>query len=426
MEPRSLLAPPRLPMPAGFSLLMAAQFTSSWADNALLLVTMALLQEQGWPAWWAPLLKFAFTLSYVLLAPVAGPLADAMPKARLMAWMNALKLLGVMGLLVGVHPLLAFAVVGLGAAGYAPAKYGLVTELVPGPKLVVANSWIEISMVGAALLGAVGGGGLLSAWWCEATAVQALRQGLRDAGLPLDSAFTPSLVLLWGVYGLAAALQSGVPDSGARYAQRSIHPVALWRDFVHSNRLLWRDPDGGLSLAVTTLFWGVGATLQFAVLRWAQEALTLPLNQAAYLQAVVAVGVVVGAGLAGHRIGLHQARRVLPLGVLLGGLIALIACTDHFLVALALLAVVGAVGGLLVVPMNALLQHRGHTLLTAGRSIAVQGYNENLSILVMLAAYAGLLAWELPVLPLMAGFGLTIALCMALLWQRSRRLSATH
>lgn len=408
-------------MPTGFSLLMAAQFTSAWADNALLLVTMALLQEQGWPAWWAPLLKFAFTLSYVLLAPVAGPLADAMPKARLMAWMNALKLLGVLGLLMGVHPLLAFAVVGLGAAGYAPAKYGLVTELVPGPKLVLANSWIEISIVCAALLGAVGGGLLVSPMWCDAAWAQAVRDSLRGLGLPFGSALSLSLLLLWAVYGVAAALQCGVPDSGARYARRSIHPVALLRDFVHSNRLLWRDPEGGLSLAVTTLFWGVGATLQFAVLRWAQEALALPLSQAAYLQAVVAVGVVLGAGLAGHRIALHQARRVLPLGIVLGGLIALIACTDQFGVALGLLALVGAVGGLLVVPMNALLQHRGHALLTAGRSIAVQGYNENLSILLMLAAYAGLLAWELPVLPLMAGFGLAISLCMAALWARAGR-----
>ena len=285
-------------MPTGFSLLIAAQFTSALADNALLIVTMALLQEQGVPGWWAPLLKFAFTLSYVVLAPVAGPLADAMPKARLMAWMNAIKVLGVLGLLVGVHPVLAYAVVGLGAAGYAPAKYGLVTEMVPARQLVVANSWIEISIVCAALLGAVTGGFLVSALVATSTVAAEARLALLALGLPLDSALAGSLGLLLCGYGLAAALQLGVPDSGARYARREIHPLALLRDFAASNRLLWRDAEGGLSLGVTTLFWGVGATLQFAVLRWAQESLRLPLDQAAYLQAMVAVGVVLGAGVA--------------------------------------------------------------------------------------------------------------------------------
>ena len=408
-------------MPTGFSLLIAAQFSSALADNALLIVTMALLQEQGVPGWWAPLLKFAFTLSYVVLAPVAGPLADAMPKGRLMAWMNAIKVLGVLGLLVGVHPVLAYAVVGLGAAGYAPAKYGLVTEMVPARQLVVANSWIEISIVCAALLGAVTGGFLVSALVATSVVATQAREALLALGLPLDSALAGSLGLLLCVYGLAAALQLGVPDSGARYARREIHPLALLRDFAASNRLLWRDAEGGLSLGVTTLFWGVGATLQFAVLRWAQESLRLPLDQAAYLQAMVAVGVVLGAGVAGHRVALHQAVRVLPAGVLLGLLIAAVSLTQRFSVALPLLALVGLVGGVLVVPMNALLQHRGHQLLTAGRSIAVQGYNENLSILVMLAGYAGLLALELPVVPLMGVFGLLIAACMAVLWWRCRR-----
>lgn len=399
-------------MPPGFHLLIAAQFASALADNALLIVAMAWLDEQGRPAWWAPLLKFSFTLSYVLLAPFIGPLADALPKARLMAWMNGVKMLGVLALFAGMHPVAAYGLVGLGAATYAPAKYGLVTEMVPAHRLVAANGWIEVSVVCAALLGTVLGGALVSDLWRGA--VQAL-------GHPLMA----SLAAVWLVYALAALLQIGVPDSGARYPGTSIRPMDLVRDFAAANRRLWRDTQGGLSLAVTTLFWGVGATLQFAVLRWAVERLGLGLDRAAYLQAMVAVGVVAGAAAAGRFVPLAQAWRVLPAGILMGGLIVAMAPLERVGPALPLLALAGIVGGILVVPMNALLQHRGHVLLTAGRSIAVQGFNENLSILLMLGSYASLLALQVPLVPLMMGFGGLIAAAMALLiWRRSGALRA--
>ncbi len=398
---------PAPPLPAGFHRLIAAQFFSALADNALLIVTMALLQRSGSPAWWAPLLKFGFTLSYVVLAPVVGPLADAFPKAQLMAWMNGVKVLGVLALLAGVNPIAAFVVVGFGAAAYAPAKYGLVTELVPPRLLVAANGWLEVTVVCAVLLGTVAGGVLVS---------PALT-GLAAHGIS-------ALHLLLGVYAVAAWLNIGIPDSGARYARRSIHPVALVRDFRASNATLWRDPLGGLSLAATTLFWGAGATLQFVVLRWAQEQLGLPLHQASYLQAAVAVGVVAGAALAGRYVALADARRMLVFGILLGLLLPVVASTHSLWLAVPLLLLAGAVGGLMVVPLNALLQHRGCELLTAGRSIAVQGFNENASILVMLAAYAALVALDLPIVPLMWGFGLLLALAIAVLMRRSRRAPA--
>jgi MFS transporter, LPLT family, lysophospholipid transporter len=401
-------------LPPRLGLLIAAQFFSALADNALLIVTMALLIEQGFPPWWAPLLKLGFTLSYVLLAPFVGPLADAVPKARLMAWMNGLKAVGVVGLLAGWHPALAFAVVGLGAAIYAPAKYGLVTEWVRPAQLVAANAWLEVSVVAAALLGAVLGGLLVSPWWFTQLEFFSPLTGL------LESALTGSLFALLLVYALAGVLNLGVPDSGATYAPSSRQPLTLVREFWQSNRTLWADRDGGLSLAVTTLFWGLGATLQFAVLRWAADVLQLPLDQAAYLQAAVAVGVVVGAGAAGRWVPLHQARRLLWLGVVLGGLIALVASSRSLTVALPLLVAIGVTGGLLVVPLNALLQHRGYTLLTAGRSIAVQGFNENASVLFMLTLYALMLGSDMPVATFITFFGLAIALAMALLMLRER------
>ena len=405
-------------MPAGFYLLIAGQAISSLADNALLIVAIALLQERGMPGWWAPLLKFAFTLSYVVLAPVIGPLADAMPKARLMTAMNAVKLTGVVLLVAGVNPLLAFAVVGFGAAAYAPAKYGLITEMVGPRQLVAANGWLEVSVVCAALLGTVLGGLLVA----DVLRLSGFSLQLRDALAPWSigpaTTLSLSMVVLLGAYLIAALMNARVPDSGARYAPTRIHALELLRNFRAAGRTLWRDRDGGLSLAVTTIFWGVGATLQFAVLKWATEILGLRLERAAYLQAAVAVGVILGAGVAGRHVALSRAKRVLPAGVLLGLCMPVVASTDSLWLAVLLLALVGVVGGILVVPLNALLQHRGYTLLSAGRSIAVQGFNENLSVLMMLAGYAALVALDVPIVPLMWGFGLMVASAIALLMWR--------
>ncbi|MEI6759315.1 MAG: lysophospholipid transporter LplT [Betaproteobacteria bacterium] len=403
-------------MPPGFHLIIAAQFASALADNALLIVTIALLHDQGLPVWWAPMLKFVFTISYVVLAPFVGPLADAFPKARLMAWMNGVKMLGVAALLLGFNPLLAFAIAGFGAAAYAPAKYGLITEIVAPGQLVRANGWVEVSIVCAALLGAVLGGVLVNAG-----VVETLNSHLRSVGATGLTRLQPSLLLLLLVYGAAGLLNVGIPHSGARYPASTINPMVLMHDFWRANRTLWRDPEGGLSLAVTTIFWGLGATLQFVVLKWAGDVLLLPLDQSAYLQAAVAVGVVIGAALAGRWVALHHARRVLPAGVLLGLMMPVMAQVPAVWVALPLLALVGMVGGVLVVPLNALLQHRGFTLLSAGRSVAVQGFNENLSVLCMLAVYAALIALEAPIVPLMSMFGLCIALAMGTLIRRGRR-----
>lgn len=399
-------------------MLIAAQFCSALADNALLLVAIAFLEQTGSPGWWAPLLKFCFTVAYVVLAPVVGPLADSMPKARLMAWMNGLKMAGVVALCGGLHPWAAFGIVGLGAAAYAPAKYGLITEIVPPRDLVRANAWLEVSVVGAVLLGAVLGGllvgGALTGLLPAGAHSRLAAWGVAD-GTTLGAAF----VLLLAVYALSALLNLRVRDSGVRYARQPVHPVALVRQFVQANTLFWRDTHGGrLSLCVTTLFWGVGAVLQFAVLRLAADRLGLPLSQGAYLQAVVAVGVVAGAAYAGRHIALAAVPRVLPAGALLGLLVLAGAAVTSVGQAVPLLALVGIVGGILVVPMNALLQHRGLALLSSGRSIAVQGFNENLAILLGLAVYAALLHRRWTIVEILALLGGLLALFMATLTAR--------
>ena len=288
----------RSALPKGFHVLIGAQFTSALADNALLIVAVALLRERDFPAWWAPLLKFVFTLSYVFLAPWVGPIADAIPKARLMAWMNGLKWFGAAAMLLLWNPIVGFAVVGVGAAAYAPAKYGLITELVPAHQLVKANGWIEVSVVSAALLGVAAGGFLVSERWLAFTSGGPSFLGTSQYG--------SSVCLILLLYTLASLLNWRIPDSGAIYPSTPWHPIPLLKEFWQGHLKLWSDPEGRLSLGVTTLFWGVAATLQFAVLRWADEILGLTLDKAAYLQGVVALGIVAGAALAGRWVPLHS------------------------------------------------------------------------------------------------------------------------
>jgi MFS family permease len=391
-------------MPKGFFYLISAQFASGLADNALLILGIAFLHEQGYPGWWAPLLKFSFTLSYVFLAPLMGPLADAFPKAKLMACMNALKVVGVAFIFTSFHPMLAFAIAGMAASAYAPAKYGLVTETVPPEKLVKANGWLEVTVVMAVILGTACGGLLVAsksfAW------MSALNLSFIELlGLSLETQYASPLLSLIVIYSIAGLLNFGIPNLNIRYEQESMRPIALFKNFIQSNRILWQDPVGKLSLAVTTLFWGIGAVVQFAVLLWAKEALNMPLEQASLLQAVVAFGVIFGAGMAGHYVALQNAYKVLPLGLWLGLSLPALAFSTSLWIAIPLMLITGFAGGMLMVPMNALLQNRGYTLLTAGRSIAVQGFNENASVMIMLAVYSGLLALELPLQGVMVIMG---------------------
>ena len=398
-------------MPKGFFYLISAQFASGLADNALLILGIAFLSEQGYPGWWAPLLKFSFTLSYVFLAPLMGPLADAFSKAKLMACMNALKVVGVAFIFTSLHPMLAFAIAGMAASAYAPAKYGLVTETVPAEQLVKANGWLEVTVVMSVILGTACGGLLVAsksfAWMSTLNL-----SFIEFLGLSLETQYAGPLLSLIVIYSIAGLLNFGIPSVNIRYVQQSMKPVALFKNFIQSNRILWQDPVGKLSLAVTTLFWGIGAVVQFAVLLWAKEALNMPLEQASLLQAVVAFGVIFGAGMAGHYVALQNAYKVLPLGLWLGLSLPALAFSTSLWIAIPLMLITGFAGGMLMVPMNAMLQNRGYTLLTAGRSIAVQGFNENASVMVMLGVYSGLLALELPLQWVMVIIGSVMTLGM--------------
>src|SRR3954466_6520723 len=371
----------------GFYIIMAAQFFSSLADNALLVAAIALLMQADAPSWLTPYLKFFFVASYVVLAPYVGALADRLPKGQVMFIANSVKIVGCVLMLWGVDPLLSYAVVGLGAAAYSPAKYGILTEYLPHRQLVVANGWIEGLTVASIILGTMLGGVLLHA---NISGVL-LHLDFPFIDTPIDTPAEAAIALIVVVYAVAALFNLEVPRTGVTLKHFPADPLETGRDFAHCVRHLWKDRLGQISLAVTTLFWGAGATLQFIVIEWARSALNFDLSKAAILQGVAAVGIAISAVLASAWISLERAVRVIPLGIAMGLVVIVMNFVTQIWLAIILMVLIGALAGFFVAPMNALLQHRGHHLVGAGRSIAVQNFNENSSVLLMIALYSALL-----------------------------------
>ena len=286
-------------MNRGFYTIMCAQFLSSLADNALLIAAIALLTSINAPDWMTPLLKLFFVVSYVCLAAWVGIFADSMPKGRVMFLTNFVKAVGCLLMLFGGHPLLAYAIVGVGAAAYSPAKYGILTELLPPQKLVVANGWIEGLTVGSIILGVVLGGVLI-----RPEIAQSILDLFHLDALGLSSFAEAAIFAIAFVYLAASAVNLAIPDTGVRYPPQKFDPVDSIKGFVKSCRLLWSDRLGQISLSVTTLFWGAGAVLQFLVLKWCDHALGMDLSQGAVMQAVVSLGIAVGAVLAAAKVPL--------------------------------------------------------------------------------------------------------------------------
>ena len=401
-------------MPFGFYIIMAAQFFSALADNALLIIAIAALREMQAPSEYEPLLKTFFTVSYVLLAAFVGAFADSMPKWRVMFISNAIKIVGCAMMFFMVHPLLAYAVVGLGAAAYSPAKYGILTEYLPARLLVVANGWIEGLTVGAIILGVVIGGMLITPEIFGS--LLAFDFPVIDTGIDTTSEMAIAIV---GVFYLIAAIFNlYVPDTGVDHKPLKKNPFYLAHEFKHCLNLLWRDKLGQISLAVTTLFWGAGATLQFIVIKWSEVALGLDLSKSSMLQGVVAVGVAIGAIAAAKYITLRKSVRVIPLGIAMGVIVLVMNFVHDIWLAVPLLIIIGALSGFFVVPMNALLQHRGHILMGAGHSIAVQNFNENLSILIMTGLYYVMIRMDVSIYLVVTLFGLCVSGLMYLIRRR--------
>ena len=404
---------------------LGAQFFSSLADNALLIAAIALLTSLNAPDWMTPLLRLAFVLSYILLAAWVGVLSDMWPKGRVMFVTNLIKIGGCLLLLFGSHPLLAYGVVGAGAAAYSPAKYGILSEILPPEKLVAANGWMEGLTVISIILGIVLGGVLVDPVVGEALVVFAHVPVVGQTTLA-DAAI--AVVTL--VYVVAALINLKIRDTGAKYPNVRFNALGNVITFAKTCKTIFTDTFCVSSLLVTTLFWGTGAVLQFLVLRWADERLGLPISQASMLQAVVSVGIAFGAVLAARFVPIHRAFHVLWTGVAMGLAVAAMSFySESFvpgavtigaesvrvsvLVACLMMIVVGTLAGLFLVPMNAVFQRRGQLLLSSGQAVAVQNLSENTMILTMLGIYALLVKLELSVLATMCAFGLFLAVAMA-------------
>jgi MFS transporter, LPLT family, lysophospholipid transporter len=379
-------------MVKGFYTLLIAQFLSAIADNALLFAAIALLAQLNAPTWHEPLLREFFVISYIVLAPFVGPFADALPKGRVMFLSNGLKFVGCLLALAGVPPLYAYAVVGIGAAAYSPAKYGILTEMLPSHLLIKANAWMEGTTVTAIILGPV-------------------------LGSTIAAATSPyvGIAFITVLYLLAAAFNYFIPKVPIDHKVEQKTLRFLLKDFWHAFVTLWKDPQGQVSLAVTTLFWGAGATLQFVVLKWADVKLGFTQQEATYLIAILAVGIAAGSVIASRYVQLENAVKVLPAGIYMGILVISMVVISNPIVAAILLFIIGVLSGYFLVPLNSLLQHRGHHLLGAGHSIAVQNFNENIGILLLLGAYTWMVGAQFEINTIVAIFGVFIIFSMSLI-----------
>jgi MFS family permease len=401
-------------MKTGFYTIMAAQFFSSLADQTLLVAAIALVTQMHEPDWMTPALKLSFVVSYVALAPIVGAFADSMPKGRVMLITNAVKVVGCLLALASVHPLLAYAIVGIGAAAYSPAKYGILTELLPPSQLVAANGWIEGTTMASIVLGWLLGGALID----NRMSALLLRFDMPIIDTGIDTAPQAALCVVMAIYLIAAIFNWFIPDTGVDHRVPSKNPLDLIRDFSRCVVVLWCDKLGQIALATTTLFWGAGATLQFVVLAWANKVLGFDLSQGTYLTGVAAVGIGAGAAIAAKTVTLRRSLTVLPVGVAMGLLVISMVFVANLPLAVVLMIAIGGCAGFFVVPMNALLQHRGHVLMGAGHSIAVQNFNENVGILVMVGLYTYMRFAGVSVNRAVILFGLLVsALTLLVLWR---------
>jgi MFS transporter, LPLT family, lysophospholipid transporter len=408
-------------MKRGFYTIMSAQFFSSLADNALFVAAVEMLRTGGAPEWQRAALVPMFALFYVVLAPFVGAFADALPKGKVMFVSNAIKVIGCLMMLFGTHPLMSYAIVGLGAAAYSPAKYGILTELLPPSQLVKANGWIEGLTIGSIILGVLLGGQLIGPK--IAPVLLGIDIPLIDTGI--DTGPEAAIASMVFFYVIAGLFNLRIPRTEAPLLPMD-RPLALVRDFSQCNARLWADKLGQISLATTTLFWGAGGNLRYIVLAWASAALGYGTTQASSLVGVVAIGTAAGAIVASMSMKLDRATSVIPLGTAMGLLIIGMNFITNAWVAAPFLILLGAVGGYLVVPMNALLQHRGHNLMGAGRSIAVQNFNEQACILGLGAFYTAMTKFGASAFGAITIFGLAVAATMELVRRWHLRNTVLH
>ena len=382
----------------GMMAVIAAQFLSAFGDNALLFATLALLKAEFYPDWSQPILQMVFVGAYIIFAPFVGQVADSFPKGRVMMFANGLKLLGAASICFGFNPFIGYTLVGIGAAAYSPAKYGILGELTTGDKLVKANGLMESSTIASILIGSVAGG-VLADWHVLA-----------------------ALGVCAVVYGGAVVANLFIPKLPVARPGQSWRVKPMTGSFFNACRVLWRNGETRFSLMGTSMFWGAGVTLRFLLVLWVPVALGITDNATpTYLNAMAAIGIVVGAGAAAKLVTLETVARCMPAGILIGVVVLIFSLQHTLLPAYALLILIGILGGFFVVPLNALLQERGKQTVGAGNAIAVQNLGENLAMLLMLGLYSLAVKVGVPVVGIGVGFGGLFAIAIAGLWMWQRR-----
>lgn len=370
---------------------LTAQFFSALADNAILIAAIAIVKSQGLPNL-IPLLQESFIAPFILLAPFVGQISDGFPKGRVMLFGNSLKLAGAIAMLSGINPISAYALIGIGAAVYSPAKYGILSQMFASASLVRANGMMEGSTIVAILLGVVLGGWL--------------------ADQSLDGAFTGVMA----AYTLALLANLFIPRLPVEKAFVDFNPWSLIKQFFTSLSILFKNPDSRFSLLGTAVFWGSGTTLRLMLFAWVPAALLITDNQTpANLMGAVSIGIVLGAVGAGLWVSLANVNRALIGGLLLGPAVLALALAHDLYFAVAVMIIIGLCGGFFVVPLNALLQERGHETIGAGNALAVQNFIENLAMLGFVGGYSLAISMGVSISTSVTGFGLILLMVISVL-----------
>ncbi|SFN57795.1 lysophospholipid transporter LplT [Xenorhabdus japonica] len=377
----------------GMKAVLVSQFLSAFADNALFFTILAQLKAESYPEWSWPALQIVFVLTYIVLAPFVGQIADRFSKGRVMLFSNGIKLLGAISICIDMNPFLGYTLVGIGAAAYSPAKYGILGELIDGGRLVKANGMMEASTIAAILIGSVAGGFLS------------------------DVSLVSALGLCALLYSVAVVSNFYTPCLAVARESEGWNPKKILVDFIAVCVSLWRNQETRFSLVGTSLFWGAGITLRFLLVAWVPVVLGIDGNTTPTLMnAVVAIGIIVGAGLAARFITLKTVRRCMPAGILIGFMVILFATQQSIVFSYLILIVLGVFGGLFVVPLNALLQEHGKRAMGAGKAVAVQNLGENSAMLVMLGLYSISVMLGASVVAVGISFGILLSLAIGGLW----------
>ncbi|WP_279085274.1 lysophospholipid transporter LplT [Gilliamella apis] len=377
----------------GMAATMLAQFFSAFADNAIFFAILAFIKQLHYPEWSQSALQIGFVIPFILLSPFVGQFADSMSKGKAMMIANGVKLLGAALICLNINPFLGYFLVGVGAAGYSPAKYGILGELTSGDNLVKANGLIEASTIAAILLGSLAGGHI--------------------ADLDITLALLTCVVM----YGLAMIANIFIPKLPVARQDIEWKFMSMIKDFAKTFKIIFNTKQALYTLFGTSLFWGAGITLRFLLISWVPFVLGITDNSTpTNLNAVVAIGIVVGAGLASATVSISNTLRCIPAGILMGLAVITFTLQSNMISSYILLVVIGALGGYFLVPLNASIQKIGKELIGAGSVISIQNLSEYSAMMIMLSAYTLAVAGGLSVITIGVGFGMLFAILIAFVW----------